>query len=298
MKIAVLMSTYNGEKYLDEQLKSLADQTVLNEMTVYIRDDGSGDQTISIVRSWEEKLKIVLFKENNIGPALSFWKLLMNTEIKADYYAFCDQDDIWDENKLEAAIDRLKDDTHLYVCNSRKIDENGNIVFLKQMETQSVISIPMLFVSGIAQGCSMVFTDSLRQYLIEKKIQCIPMHDIILMLYAVQYGKIFWDRIPHFCYRIHSNNVLAKENKTLVQKIKTTCWSWKNCARNSMADVANEMIGNCENLSEIDKEFLFNVADYKDVLPKKIKILTDKRLGKVNKRALRAYRIKVIWNLL
>ena len=59
MKIAVLMSTYNGEKYLDEQLESLAKQTVADKMTLYIRDDGSTDRTFDIIEKWKSKINIV-----------------------------------------------------------------------------------------------------------------------------------------------------------------------------------------------------------------------------------------------
>ena len=75
MKIAILMSTYNGEKYLNEQLESIFMQKVNAEITVYIRDDGSKDNTIRIIKNWTAKLNIVLFEEDNIGPANSFWKL-------------------------------------------------------------------------------------------------------------------------------------------------------------------------------------------------------------------------------
>lgn len=88
MKIAVLMSTYNGHKYLDKQLKSIAEQTVVNHLTLYIRDDGSKDDTFDIIDKWKNKINIVLYKEKNAGPAMSFWQLLMKSEVKADYYAF------------------------------------------------------------------------------------------------------------------------------------------------------------------------------------------------------------------
>ena len=86
MKIAILMSTYNGEKYLNEQLESIFMQQVNAEITVYIRDDGSKDKTVQIINYWAAKLNIVLFEENNVGPANSFWKLFALKEIEADYY--------------------------------------------------------------------------------------------------------------------------------------------------------------------------------------------------------------------
>ena len=100
------MSTYNGHKYLDKQLKSIAEQTVVNHLTLYIRDDGSKDDTFDIIDKWKNKINIVLYKEKNAGPAMSFWQLLMKSEVKADYYAFCDQDDVWDKDKIEKGIEK------------------------------------------------------------------------------------------------------------------------------------------------------------------------------------------------
>lgn len=89
MRIAILMSTYNGHKYLDKQLKSIAEQTLIKNVTLYIRDDGSTDDTFGIISKWKSEIPIVLYKEKNAGPAMSFWNLLKKTEISADYYAFC-----------------------------------------------------------------------------------------------------------------------------------------------------------------------------------------------------------------
>lgn len=263
MKIAVLMSTYNGHKYLNQQLESLANQTVLDHMTVYVRDDGSTDNTFEIINKWKNVLNIVLLKGSNAGPAMSFWKLLVDPSIQADYYAFCDQDDIWDQDKLEIAIQKLKGNTHLYACNCRIIDEYGVVKKQLRLTNNPKIDIKSLFVSGCTQGCSMVFTDALRQYVVEKKLQCIPMHDIVLMLYAIQFGLFYWDQTPHFGYRVHSNNVVAKYNKSKIQKIKTTIRNWSNSKKRSMSIVAQEMLNKVHDLSNEDIVFLKMVAKYK-----------------------------------
>ena len=67
MKIAVLMSTYNGQKYLDEQLMSIANQTFSEVMTLYIRDDGSTDNTLKIIEKWKKKIDIVFFSGRKCG---------------------------------------------------------------------------------------------------------------------------------------------------------------------------------------------------------------------------------------
>ena len=255
MKIAVLMSTYNGEKYLDEQLESLAKQTVADKMTLYIRDDGSTDCTFDIIEKWKSKINIVLHKGKNVGPAMSFWELLMNQEIQADYYAFCDQDDIWDRNKIEQGIKRLTGKYHLYACNCRVVDESDKLISSNRVSGTPNMDVQRLFVSGCTQGCSMIFTDYLRQYIRRIKIACIPMHDIVLMLYAKYYGKIYWDTEPHFSYRVRSNKAVAKSNKSLSNKINTTWWNWNNSKKHSITTVAKEMLLITSNITDEDRIF-------------------------------------------
>lgn len=299
MKIAVLMSTYNGHNFLDKQLESLANQTVAENMTVYIRDDESSDDTFDIIDKWKKALNLVLYKEKNVGPAMSFWKLLMSQEIQADYYAFCDQDDVWNEDKLETGIKALDENTHLYACNCRIIDENGLIVKEKRLDTSPEIDVKRLFVSGCTQGCSMIFDDSLRKYVQSLDLKCIPMHDVILMIHALSFGNVQWDDTPHFGYRVHSNNVVAKNNKTVFQNLKTTLWNWKNSSKNSMATVAQELIASTKNLKKDDLDYLICMRDYKKNIVSKWKIFTAyNRTSGISKKVLRSYKIRILLNLL
>ena len=100
--IAILMSTYNGERYLREQIDSLLNQTY-KDWKLYIRDDGSTDETISIIESYVNDYPdlIVLLKDDlgNLGSARSFMRIL--SVVDADYYMFCDQDDVWLPNKVK-----------------------------------------------------------------------------------------------------------------------------------------------------------------------------------------------------
>ena len=298
MSIAVLMSTYNGHKYLDKQLNSIAEQTVINDLTLYIRDDGSNDNTIDLIEKWRDKINIVLYKEENAGPAISFWKLLMKSDIMADYYAFCDQDDIWDRDKLERGIEKLKGNVHLYACNCRIINENDAIIKEKRVSGTPNMDIQRLFISGCTQGCSMVFTNDLREYIKGLNISCIPMHDIILMLYAKCFGKIYWDERPCFGYRVHSGNVVAKANKTQMQKIKTVWWNWKNSSKNSMSVVADELISNEKKFKPDDYKYLACVRDYKRNVFHKCSIILKAESSGADKKAVRSYRIRTLLNLL
>lgn len=98
-KVQVLMSTYNGERFLQEQIESILNQSWKN-LDILIRDDGSRDQTREILKDYSEKYSnVYIFLEENCGVARSFFELLKKSD--ADYVAFCDQDDIWMEQKIE-----------------------------------------------------------------------------------------------------------------------------------------------------------------------------------------------------
>ena len=294
MKIAVLMSTYNGYHYLNQQLESLANQTVAESMTVYIRDDGSTDDTFDIIEKWKSRLSLILYKGKNAGPAMSFWWLLMNPEIQADYYAFCVQDDVWDSDKLEVAVNQLNGDTHFYACNCRIIDEKGQTIKTERMSQKPEIDLAKLYVTGCTQGCSMVFSDALRKYMEKLDIRCVPMHDVVLMLYAIYFGKIYWDELPHFGYRVHSNNVVVKSNKSAFKRIKTTYWNWKNSKKNSMSEVAAEMLKNISNLPSEDQRFLKYVSEYKK---HRIWLIRNAKKSKVDSAAVRSFKIRILMGM-
>ena len=118
MSIVILMSTYNGNQYLKEQLDSIVNQTVLNDCTLFVRDDGSNDDTVNILDSYKKKINMIIEEGNNFGFCKSFNYLLRHAP-NADYYAFCDQDDVWLPNKLEIAIKKIRKYTQkpeMYFC--------------------------------------------------------------------------------------------------------------------------------------------------------------------------------------
>lgn len=113
--IAILLSTYNGERFLRQQVDSLLNQGFKN-WKLYIRDDGSTDNTISIIQEYTQTHpnKIYLDSSNtdNLGAGKSFMYLLQNTE--ANYYMFCDQDDVWKTDKIEITFNKILDLEYLH----------------------------------------------------------------------------------------------------------------------------------------------------------------------------------------
>lgn len=105
-RVAVVMSTYNGQAYLREQLDSLLRQTL--PVDVYVRDDGSNDATVAILDEYAHAHECIhVYKDINLGCTKSFLMALDLAPAFYDYYAFCDQDDIWLEDKIERAVEAL-----------------------------------------------------------------------------------------------------------------------------------------------------------------------------------------------
>lgn len=226
-KVNILLSTYNGEKYLSAQLDSLLAQTYKN-ITIYVRDDGSRDCTCDILKYYEQKELIFVLNNNehrNLGYMESFWTLLKESG-KADYYAFCDQDDIWLPNKVELGIRALKKENPdlplLYTSSFLYCDEKLNFV-----GNPSPIKTPILFKDVMFYTPAFGFTIMINRVLrdIALSATClrnIP-HDGWCQKIAASLGKIIYDPAITAKYRRHSDTVTyvsSKKTKMISQWIK------------------------------------------------------------------------------
>lgn len=207
--VCILMSTYNGEKYLEEQLESLVRQEGV-EVRILVRDDGSKDATCVILNKWQEKGLLTWYTGENKGPAQSFMDLLYNAP-EADYYAFCDQDDVWLPNKLRIAIDKLtshEKELALYISTTKLVDQNLNFIGLDCNKYNYTFGES--FLRNPATGCTMVFNRKLYEKVISYKPSYIYMHDgwvykICLMLN----GFLYHDSESYILYRQHLHNVVG-----------------------------------------------------------------------------------------
>lgn len=222
-KVNILLSTYNGENYLSTQLDSLLDQTYQN-ITIYIRDDGSKDSTLSILKAYEQRSltsdhRIILLNNSsgqNLGYMKSFWTLLKESE-PADYYAFCDQDDFWLPNKVELGIRALKQENTnlplLYSSSFQYCDENMNF-----SGDPTAISTPVTFKDVLfytpAFGFTVIINHTLRNIALSaSSLDNIP-HDGWCQKIAASMGKFIYDPTQTARYRRHSSTVTyANSNK-------------------------------------------------------------------------------------
>lgn len=218
--VAILMSTYNGQKYLREQMESLLQQEGVT-LKIVVRDDGSRDNTIQILEDYCNKYDfITVLKENNIGVSKSFNCLCGYAceNVEADYYAFCDQDDVWYKDKLIVAVNKLEnlpnDKPNLYFSNLKMVDENLNYIRDLFMPGEVRIGSPMALIQVFTYGCTCVFN---RKGLDD--FCAIPInemfHDHWIFELCTYLGSVYYDETAHINYRQHTSNVSGAKSKGL-----------------------------------------------------------------------------------
>jgi glycosyltransferase involved in cell wall biosynthesis len=221
-QIAVLLATYNGSKYLAAQLESLFRQTC-KDFHLYVRDDGSTDDTLKIVddfvRMYPDRITVVRECVSHCGAARSFIRLLR--AVNADYYMFCDQDDIWHEDKIEktfACMRKVEEEVGNGVpvvvsTDLRVVDENLAVMkesFNANLKIDVFRKHPqMLCVRHVVTGCTMMFNADAKAVSFPMS-SLSTMHDEWVAL-CTQFneGKVFVMDEVTVDYRQHSSNTLG-----------------------------------------------------------------------------------------
>lgn len=265
-RIQVLMSTYNATPFLKKQIDSILKQRGC-KVDILIRDDGSSDNTVSILSEYSNKfnnVRLVVGKKN-LGPALSFMNLVMQSG-DYDYFAFADQDDVWDEDKLVIAIEKIEKYSvpSMYCTNARLIDGNdgmlGGVVYKKVNKAVEFYTISTV---GNLLGCGMVFNKALRDNVIKAGTpHNLIMHDSYLSTVCVSLeGKIVYDPDPHFSYRIHGNNsigVATNRKSAAIRFLRSV----KTKRKESVAEQAAEILEIYPQICENYRRYLNKVANY------------------------------------
>ena len=217
-RIAVLMSTYNGERYLREQLDSIRVQLDV-EVQLFVRDDGSQDGTLAVLREYADVWPQLASMASgpNLGAAQSFMTLLRQAPDDFDYYAFADQDDFWTPDKLARGVSLIEASRGrgpaLYCSRVACADES-----LKPLGELGVYRDPSfrhLVFENIAYGCTIVMNPSLRRLVKDRPPQTgMAMHDWWCAIAAAAFGTVIYDPEPRILYRQHgANEVGAQPNR-------------------------------------------------------------------------------------
>lgn len=212
-KVLVLLSTYNGEKYLRTQLESLKNQEGV-ELSVLVRDDGSKDSTLQILNEYSHKMNLSYEAAENKGSTRSFMELVRQCPGDYDYYAFCDQDDYWHNDKLITAIERLEmfdmDKPTLYYSGQQLVDADMKLIYNHVLDDKRNVYANAIF--NQMAGCTSVFNQALMKYV--KQVfdnEGAPgFHDsVIYRICVLADGYIICDPEGKIDYRQHGSNVVG-----------------------------------------------------------------------------------------
>lgn len=233
-KIAILLATYNGERYIADQIDSLLAQTVQG-WELYIHDDGSKDKTLDVIQRYAERYDFVhiLDYPSQGGAKANFFSLL--DRVEADIYFFCDQDDVWLPQKMEKYINRLDDeerkkadspiivysdlfvtDTDLNIVNNSFLDYSG-------IHPQFINTFAESAATAFVTGCAMCFNHRAK-LVTQRPYDIAQMHDAWITLCVIREGGVV-SFIPEslIYYRQHFDNTLGARdvNKlTIAYRVK------------------------------------------------------------------------------
>ncbi len=271
MKTAILLAAYNGKPYLMEQLDSLFSQTV-GDFVVYVHDDGSTDDTMSVINDFSKKYPerlVVVEGEPQGGAKYNFWFLMK--EIEADIYFFCDQDDVWLPQKVEKERQALSKATGPAVVFSdmKVVDGEMNEIapsFIRYTGCNAQLhAYPQLIIDNIAAGATIAFNRALRDALIAAKIDpgAVEMHDGIVMAAGDLIGEVIYMEEPLVYYRQHADNEIGAIHEGILTKIGRNvagivCGRWleqKKAFISLSKNAARELL-KLDGLKEKDKKIL------------------------------------------
>lgn len=265
-KVEVMMATYNGAKYVGRQLDSILHQEGV-EVHITVRDDGSSDNTMEVLRHYEESYphRIKVYEGENTGCTRCFL-LLLDLAENADFYAFSDQDDIWDSNKLSVALSnicnrsRVLYTSNLRIC-SEELEEMGRSSFSKEY-----LSIGSEFARHRYAGCTYVFDKEMKDIVscfsnLNLPAGRMPSHDSLIARCAFACGDVLLDEESHISHIRYAGSVTAGGNG-MVKRLKT---EWKSFWSDSVASTTAQLILDTlsDSIGDDKKCFIGRIASYK-----------------------------------
>lgn len=277
--VQIFMSTYNGEKYLEEQIESLRKQKDV-DIKILVRDDGSKDNTVKILEKYKKAGILDFYKGNNVGYAKSFLHLLTNN-IEADYYAFCDQDDVWLPDKLIKAIEKINENEKpsLYASALKRVDENLKFLGIQSFKNLK-LTLGAEFTRHRLAGCTFVFNKNLyniikNAYYIEN-LNC--SHDkLITILCLATNGKIIFDKNSYILFRRYGTNT-SLDGKGIFHKLFKEREHF-TLYKNNESNLAKCILEHYENqISEQNLNLLFKIANYRNNIVNYINLILSKEL--------------------
>lgn len=205
--VEVLMSTFNGERFVVQQVESILNQTY-SRLRLVIRDDGSTDRTLQALTSISDN-RVVVRPSSNLGLPAAFFRLIEESSEDAEYWALADQDDVWEAAKLARAVAALEPYTNeaaLYCARVLVTDEALHPLYPHEPASRGP-SFANALVQNIALGCTVVFNRAARDEFLRASWprECV-MHDAWLYLVVAGTGRVLYDPALVVQYRQHGAN--------------------------------------------------------------------------------------------
>lgn len=278
-KVQVLLSSYNGAKYIEEQLESILSQDY-PDFSILIRDDGSTDGTIDIIKKYAASFnQISYYHEKNIGVIKSFFDLVKHADLEADYYAFSDQDDVWQKGKIRRAVQKLEDMDStkplLYCGRTTPVDQNLKIISSTIKPALIRPDFANALVENICTGCTSLYNRELLLLVRNNIPRFTVMHDWWFYLVASSRGEVYYDEKPFILYRQHEKNKVGTKTNYYDEFIKRLK-NFKN-NRGNISRQAEEFIC-CFKLDEDRLQLLSYIVNSKKDMCSRLKIIFSNRI--------------------
>lgn len=274
--VSVLLSTYNGHKYIKELVDSVLNQEGV-DVILQVRDDGSNDDTIEILKNYNDS-RIIINKGTNLGPAKSFLTLLNECQ-DSDYYAYCDQDDVWYSNKLITAINEIKsyNSPTLFISTYDVVDENLNKLMKFDMNFTRPLRLQETLIYRAPSACNMVFNHSLKQLISKTVPDSARMHDFWTLLVAeVHNCNIITKDVALIQYRQHAGESVGI-TPSASTRLKRLVKSLRH-GNNERWRQAKELYDIYFNdIPNENKRILKEMIDYRDSFKNKLILFKDKQ---------------------
>lgn len=298
MKTIVLMSSYNGEKHIRQQIDSILAQQWEGQIDLLVRDDGSTDSTHQILQQYAAEGKLRWYTGENLKPAKSFLDLVAQCP-DYDYYAFADQDDVWYPDKLQSGIRLIAEAAGpaMSFANARLVDgilaPIGRNVYNRapHHDFYSVVC------GGGILGCTILFNHALAQLVkAYPKPDKLIMHDSYISILCTLFdGQIFYDPRPHMDYRQHGNNVVGAQ-WTKWDALKNRIQRITKPQKVSIADMAAGILAQAPRTPNGEKlAFLQKIASYRDTFPKALSLACSRKPRYNSKNMALTMRLSILF---
>ena len=294
VKTAVLLTAYNGSAHLPALLDSLRAQTD-PDFVVLLQDDGSGDDTVSLlsaVCAEDSRFSFGAEQGRHLGAAGNFLSLVRQAD--ADYVLLCDQDDLWEEDKIAVLKQAIAEteaeygpETPILVhSDCSLISEEGDLIgesfFRHQGWDPKAVTLPPLLVQNNVTGCTLVMNAPLRRLIASHaRAKDLFMHDWFIALTAASFGKIRFVPRPLTRYRQHGDNTIGASSKNLIARGLSALGKRQEAKRRILLTYTHTKVFNKLYEGELPKEAQETVSAYLATqhMPKFRRVMTVRRLG-------------------